>query len=784
MVGGACPEGFRVLPSPQGGDDPRSPAPVSTRLYPEAAFVVVGDVDEHFVKQVTQELLAIAPGSDVAIAATVAGFTAPLNYTPVRELMEELRIGPFESFGHLTFAEALRQHLGKVAAALLCFLLILSLALFRSQRLNKQLELSEGFRKRVFESSHLPIVVMDATTLKYIDCNPAATAIYRFRSRADTLGKTLRDVSAPVQYDGQPSDELIRRYVERAMTEVLACFEWRHQRPDGEIWDAEVHLMGFRLGERPLMQFTLEDISEHKKSEEARLLLTTAAEQAAETIVIKDPEGTILYANPAIERVTGYSRQEAIGQNPRILKSGKHDNAFYRQMWETISRGEVWSNRIINKKKNGDLYKEEISVSPVRDAAGKIVNYVGVKRDVTQEAALEAQLRQAQKMEAVGHLAGGIAHDFNNLLTVINGYADFLLKDLPPDDSRRSDLNQIKKAGQRAAVMTAQLLAFSRKQILRPEILDLNKSVTDLCEMLRRLIGEDIKLVTILQPSLGRIKADPGQIQQVIMNIAINARDAMSQGGKLAIETADADLDEDFVRTHIGARVGRHVMLAVRDNGVGMDTETRSRIFEPFFTTKAIGKGTGLGLSTVYGIVKQGDGYISVESELGRGTEFRIYFPCTDGEADRLSWLVKEEQRLQGAATVLIIEDEPSVRGVAARVLRERGYTVLEASGGAEAMRAMQEFVGEIHLVLADVVMPGMNGREIVSQIAVARPGIKALFVSGYAGDAIAHHGVLDSDVTLLKKPFTADDLLGKVREVLGLDSPPSRTSGESRGLP
>ena len=333
------------------------------------------------------------------------------------------------------------------------------------------------------------------------------------------------------------------------------------------------------------------DITDRKRAEESQALLATAVDQSAETIVITDAAGTISYVNPAFEKATGYTRAEVIGQNPRLLKSGKQDAEFYRQMWTVLSRGEVWNGRFINRRKDGTLFEEEGTISPVRDAAGKIVNYVAAKRDVTNETRLEAQLRQAQKMEAVGSLAGGVAHDFNNLLGVIMGYGEIVYRQLAGEDPLKGKVGQILKAAERAAGLTRQLLAFSRKQVLQPKILDLNAVVSDMDKMLRRLIGEDIELTTLLEPHLGSVRADPGQIEQVVMNLVVNARDAMPEGGRLTIETRNADLDAEYAATHPPARPGPYVVLVVTDTGSGMDAATQARIFEPFFTTKGVGEG-------------------------------------------------------------------------------------------------------------------------------------------------------------------------------------------------
>jgi two-component system, cell cycle sensor histidine kinase and response regulator CckA len=390
-----------------------------------------------------------------------------------------------------------------------------------------------------------------------------------------------------------------------------------------------------------------------------------------------------------------------------------------------------------------------------------------VLRDITERKHLEAQFLQARKMEAIGVLAGGVAHDFNNLLNVIIGYCELVLDNLTEDDPNRNDIIQVSQAGQRAKSLTSQLLAFSRKQILQPAILDLNDSIASMGPMLSRLIPESIDFVITTQPGLGLIYADPGQMQQILMNFVINARDAMPQGGKLTIETENVNHDEEYALSHPAVKVGSYVMLAISDNGVGMDETTQAHLFEPFFTTKERGRGTGLGLSTVYGIVKQSNGFIWVYSEPGKGTTFKIYFPQAEGEIAKVTEETKSEPGLRGFETVLVAEDEASVRTLTCRILRERGYTILVASNGKEALDIAQKYSGEIHLALTDVVMPEMGGKELVSKLASIRPGIKALYASGYTDNAIVHHGVLDSDVAFLQKPFTVESLARKVREVI-----------------
>ncbi len=380
---------------------------------------------------------------------------------------------------------------------------------------------------------------------------------------------------------------------------------------------------------------------------------------------------------------------------------------------------------------------------------------------------LEEQLRQSQRIEAVGQLAGGIAHDFNNLLTVIKGYSELLLIKLKEGDPIKGNIEEIHRASLRAADLTRQLLAFSRRQILEFKVLDLNSILPDLDKMLHRLIGEDIELVFLLSGHLGKIKSDAGQIEQVILNLAVNARDAMPSGGKLTIETANVELDETYARTHIGVKPGRYVMLSVSDTGVGMTPEVKEHIFEPFFTTKEKGKGTGLGLSTVYGIVKQSEGEIWVYSEPGHGTTFKIYLPRVEEEATALPHGDDKGPLPRGSETILLVEDEPSVRGLAVQILRENGYRLLEAANGNEALRMAQEYAGEIHLLLTDVVMPQMGGKELANRLKTLRPGMKVLFTSGYTDDAIVHHGVLNSGIDFLQKPFSPETLAQKVREIL-----------------
>src|SRR5881296_734234 len=377
------------------------------------------------------------------------------------------------------------------------------------------------------------------------------------------------------------------------------------------------------------------------------------------------------------------------------------------------------------------------------------------------------QVQLAQRMETMGRLASGLAHDFNNLLTAILGQCEILLRRLPAEEPARSGIEEIRTAGERAAALTRQLLAYSRRQVLKPQVIDLNSSVTRMIPMLRRLIGETIELNPALQSDLGHVEADPTQIEQIIMNLVVNARDSMPGGGRVVVETSNADLDETFAKKHVPTRPGRYVMLAVSDTGSGMDEATQARIFEPFFTTKQLGKGTGLGLATVYGIVKQSDGYIWVYSERGMGSTFKIYLPRVDSEVSLEEARETPPPLPSGSETVLLVEDDRTVRMLASEMLRMNGYTVLQARDGREALDLVRGHGDPIDLLLTDVVMPQMSGRQLAESIADLHPGIRVLYMSGYTDGVIAHHGVLDAGVAYLQKPFTADFLARKVREVL-----------------
>lgn len=505
-----------------------------------------------------------------------------------------------------------------------------------------------------------------------------------------------------------------------------------------------------------------------RRAKEAQLQkVSLAIEQAGETILITDPDGKIQYVNPAFETASGYTPEEAIGKTSAILKSGQQDETFYQNLWNTIASGRVWKGRLINKRKDGKLYTEAATISPVFDAAGKIINYVGVKRDITAQLELTAQFQQAQKMESVGRLAGGIAHDYNNMLSVILGYTEMALEKVAPSDALYEDLKLVFDAARRSADITRQLLTFARKQTIAPVVLDLNTTVDGMLTMLRRLIGEDISLAWLPAFSVWPVKFDPSQLDQILANLCVNARDAINGVGKVTIETANVRFDEAYCALHRGFIPGAFVMLAVSDNGCGMNQRTIEQIFEPFFTTKGLGKGTGLGLATVYGIVKQNQGFINVYSEPDNGTTFKIYIPRDIAAVEEAKYTHSPKLPLGRGETVLLVEDEPTLLAMVQRLLESLGYSVLSAAGPGEALRLAGEHIDEIHLLLTDVVMPEMNGRDLAHRLSIICPRMKHLFMSGYTADVIAHQGILDEGVNFIQKPLSKEDLATNLRKVL-----------------
>jgi PAS domain S-box-containing protein len=634
-------------------------------------------------------------------------------------------------------------------------------------RKQAEMELRESRElvESVVENIPLMIFLKEATDLRFVKFNRAGENLLGY-DRRDFLGKNDFDIFPPEQAALFTDKD---REVLAGDTDVLDIPEEAIQTArQGErlLHTRKVCIRGGDGKTKYLLGIS-EDITERRRAEAERLRLSMAIEQTNDAVVVTDHEGAIQYVNPAFERVTGYSRQDALGRNPRLLKSGKQDAAFYRRMWATLAAGKTWNGRMINKHKDGTFYEEDASISPILDGLGKIVNYVAVKRDVTREHQLEEQLQQAQKMESVGRLAGGVAHDFNNLLMGIMGYTELCREKVEAGHPIQEYLTEIVSGAQRSAEITRQLLAFARKQTIAPIALDLNDAVAGMLKLLRRLIGEDIKMTWKPGADLRLVKLDPSQVDQILANLCVNARDAIGGVGEVVLETGSITVDAESRAIHPEAIPGTYSILAVSDNGCGMDKATLARIFEPFFTTKGVGKGTGLGLATVYGIVKQNNGFINVYSEPGKGTTFRIHLPViTDENVETTVTGNPEVTRGQGE-TILLVEDDASVRTTCGLFLLASNYKVLTAESPEQALVIAGRTTGDIQLLLTDVVMPGMDGRQLAKRIREDRPGIKVLFMSGYTADLIAKRGVLDEGVQFISKPFSRGALTRKLRHVL-----------------
>jgi two-component system, cell cycle sensor histidine kinase and response regulator CckA len=603
------------------------------------------------------------------------------------------------------------------------------------------------------------------------ECNVACARIFGYETAAALVGQPLGQTP---EEQGRRQELIARLRAEKTLTNVETSLT---RRSGATAWLLEnLGLAEGKDEEPPGIEGTVVDITERKEAEQA----LRRSERRFESVFRSSPlaitisemaGGLILDVNEQCAVVSGYTRSEMVGHSALALGFWA-DIADRDRATDDLRAGRVVRNREVRLRRKSGEIRHALLSAEVLEFAGAEPALVIVAVDITEQKHLGEQLRQSQKMEAVGRLAGGIAHDFNNLLGVITGYGDLLERDLGPAHPSLSRVVEIRKAADRATALTRQLLAFSRKQVLEPKVLDLNAVVADTAKMLHRLIGEDIHLVTAFGAGLGRVKADPGQMEQVILNLTVNARDAMPKGGELTLETTSVTLDAAYAQSRPDARPGPHVMLAVRDTGHGMDAETLSHMFEPFFTTKEQGKGTGLGLATVHGIIRQSGGHVTADSEPGRGSTFRVYLPLFVGEGESVASPDRAEAAPPGTETILVVEDEDSLRELIHEVLESAGYTVLQSPTPRQALAAARAHRGPISLILTDVIMPGMSGRQLVDTLRSSRPEARVLFMSGYTDDAIGHHGILEEGVNFLQKPFPTASLLQKVREVLNGPAP------------
>ncbi len=596
----------------------------------------------------------------------------------------------------------------------------------------------------------------------FIYVNPKFGDIFDYEPQQLIDSRSLLELVAP-----EDQIKVMTRFLRPLMEGCDSLhFFLRGKRRDGTLIDLEVNGTRTWVNGSAAIIGTLLDITERKRAEAELSKLWRAVEQSPVSVVITDLFGRIEYVNPKSIEVSGYSEQELIGKNPSILKSGLTDPKVYEELWSTITSGREWHGELHNRKKNGELFWESGHISAIKNSEGQVTHFVGVKEDVTERKLAIEQLRQVQKMEAIGQLAGGIAHDFNNLLTVINGYSTLLVRSLDQGSQAHKEAEQILRAGERAADLTRQLLSFSRRQILEPRVLDINKQVKAVQKMLQRLIGEHIGLVTSLSEDAGFVRIDPGQLEQIVMNLIVNARDASEIGGVITVATTNFELDREFSHLHPGSLPGSYVRLSVADQGQGMSEEVKQRLFEPFFTTKEMGRGTGLGLATVYGIVKQSGGYIEVVSEPGQGACINVYLPRASEPLPAPTAHPAEEE-IDSSHTVLIVEDEPGVLNLVVHTLRMRGFTVFAATDPEQGIALFEEHSQEIDMLLTDVVMPFMSGPALAEQLIARKRELKVLFMSGHADDRANLEKILEKGMQFLPKPFAGDALIRKVRETL-----------------
>ena len=600
--------------------------------------------------------------------------------------------------------------------------------------------------------------------------------IFNSLSYEKVLGYSVEELKNSSAFEQiHPDDrESVRLAAEEARrTGVGQPLEYRVRHKDGSwrVLESTASVIRNAKGEPQHLVIVNRDVTERKRAAEAlrrsEASFRSVVEDAPYGIYRAGLSGELVLVNPALQKILGYTSQTELLQVNLAAQIFRNPLDHQRINDLLLRQGNFNDVEVEWKRKDGAPITVRCSGWPIRDESGQLAFLELFAEDVTERRALERQLRMAQKMEAVGRLSGGIAHDFNNLLGVIIGYSQVMKRSLKPDHPLYEHAEEIEKAGQRAVSLTRQLLAFSRQQVLEPVILNLNVLVSDMEKMLPRLIGEDIALTLALEPTLAQVKADPGQIEQVLMNLAVNARDAMPDGGKLTIQTANVELDSAYTHRHPGSRVGSYVMLRVTDTGTGIDPEIQSQIFEPFFTTKERDKGTGLGLATVYGVVKQSGGYIAVDSEKGKGASFSVYLPRVEQAVAAPSITNAAPVNVRGSETILLVEDAEPLRKLADMFLRNSGYHVLTAGDGAQALQVAGQHAGAIHLLLTDVVMPGINGRVLAERLAPSQKGMRVLYMSGYTDSFIAGHGVLEAGTHLLHKPFTEEALTRKVRELL-----------------
>jgi len=628
------------------------------------------------------------------------------------------------------------------------------------RRAEEILRESEKKFSGIFHSSPVPVSLSTIQEGRYLDANDEFLKLFQ-RSREEVIGHTVFELN--IWADLEQRAAIVAEIESHGSASNV---EVEIRTKSGEIrsilWSVAAVFIN---GEKCWLGSCL-DITERKRAEEQVHLQSAALTAAANAMMITDRHGKIDWVNPAFTRLTGYRADEAVGNNTRILKSGQHPPAFYSTLWATILTGNVWHGELVNRRKNGQLYTEDTTITPVRGANGQIAHFIAIKQDVTERHLLESQLRQSQKMEAIGQLAGGVAHDFNNILAALLMQTQLveMIEDLPQEVV--DGLEQIRAFTNRASDLTRQLLLFSRRQIMQPRNLDLNEVVTNLAKMLQRIIGEDVRLQLNLHPTPLMTRADPGMLEQVLLNLAVNARDAMPKGGQLRIDTTETNVAENAAGPEMVP--GHYVCFSVSDTGTGIPPEILPKIFEPFFTTKEAGKGTGLGLATVFGIVKQHGGWITVDNRPGQGVTFQVYLPAGAMTVAETPKIPSQPKPRGGSETILLVEDESEVRNLIRKILKRHGYQVLEATNGIEALAVWREQRETVKLLVTDLVMPaGLSGQELARQLQAAQPNLKVIFISGYSAEIAGRELQLRGGERFIQKPFATDHLLETVRRSL-----------------
>ncbi len=633
-----------------------------------------------------------------------------------------------------------------------------------SQARSRELRQANQTLEALIASAPVAIIALDHTGHVCI-WNPAAERMFGWTA-AELMGKDLPNVPGEREEEHRVFRDVLRQ------GGGISGVETRRRRKDGAVIDVNLSAATVKVGADSgesdgelLMIAVLTDITERKRAEAEMLRLITAVEQAAEAVMIADTEGFIRFVNPAFCAMTGYLREEAVGQRTNLLKSGRHEDRFYASLWKTVLSGQTWRGEFENRRKDGSLVPMESAITPVRGPRGDITSFICMAQDNSERKTLQRQLLQAQKFEAIGQLAGGIAHDFNNVLGAILGMAELAQREAPEGTRIRERLEKICHHAGRAVALTRQLLAFSRRQQLERRSINLNLSINEVTSLISESLGKDVEVGTELAPELAGIHADPAQIEQVLMNLCVNARDAMPHGGRLTISTESVFLDEDACRTRPGISPGEFVRLTVADTGTGMDAVTMGRIFEPFFTTKPPGRGTGLGLATVYGVVKQHGGYIDVSSAVDEGTTFHLYFPVSGATGLEAPEPRNAEPVRGGTETILVAEDHEGLRELVRESLESLGYTVLAASDGQEAVDVFRRHAGKIDLLVLDVIMPRLRGPDAYKRIRELNPSVPVLFCTGYNPDSTQVEALTSHPV--LQKPYPALELARTVRQLL-----------------